>query len=468
MNTFSRDGISTSTPSRFYLAAWRWHFYAGLFVIPFLTALAVTGMMMMYIGFFDGRDGEKITVQVPPHPDALSVSDQATAALANLPGGTLVEWLKGRSENSVSVFRIAHDGTQFMVAVDPYAGDVVESWNRRQGWYDLADGIHSDLLLGTPGDRLLEIAAGLAIVLIITGIYLWWPRDMSLVQALVPDMRHRGRALWKTLHVHIGFYVSVFLLAFLITGMAWTGIWGGKIVQAWSTFPAEKWDNVPLSDETHDSMNHGAVSDQPWALEQTQMPASGSDAGVDGTAPGVPVDIDSVAALAASIGFNARYRIAYPRSETGVWTINQDTMSADAEDPFSDRTVHVDQYSGKVLANVAFADYSAAGKAMAVGIPFHMGLMGLWNLVLNTLVCLSVVFLSVSGVVMWWMRRPKGIALRVFAPKTPDDLPHWRGAMILMLAVSLAFPLAGITLLSVLALDYLIVKRIPALRRAFG
>lgn len=468
MSTYSRDGTSTSAPSRFYLAAWRWHFYAGLFVIPFLTTLAVTGMMMMYIGFFDGRDGEKITVQVPENPVALSVSDQAEAALASQPGSTLVEWLKGRSENSVSVFRITQDGTQSMVAVDPYTGGIVESWDRRQGWYDFADGIHSDLLLGTPGDRLLEIAAGLAIVLIITGVYLWWPRDMSLGQALVPDLRQRGRALWKTLHVNIGIYVSVFLLAFLVTGMAWTGIWGGKIVQAWSTFPAEKWDNVPLSDETHVSMNHGAVSDQPWALEQTQMPASGSEAGVAGTAPGVPVDIDSVAALAASIGFNARYRIAYPRSETGVWTINQDTMSADAEDPFSDRTVHVDQYTGKVLANVAFADYSAAGKAMAVGIPFHMGLMGLWNLVLNTFVCLSVIFLSVSGVVMWWMRRPKGAALRVFAPKTPDDLPHWRGAMILMLAVSLAFPLAGITLLGVLALDYLVVKRIPVLRRAFG
>lgn len=468
MSTYSRDGTRTSTPSRFYLAAWRWHFYAGLFVIPFLTTLAVTGMMMMYIGFFDGRDGEKITVEVPLNPVALSVSDQAAAALASHPGSTLVEWLKGRSESSVSVFRIAHDGTQSMVAVDPYTGGVVESWDRRQGWYDFADGIHSDLLLGTPGDRLLEIAAGLAIVLIITGTYLWWPRDMSLAQALVPDLRQRGRALWKTLHVNIGIYVSVLLLAFLITGMAWTGIWGGKIVQAWSTFPAEKWDNVPLSDETHAAMNHGAVSDQPWALEQTKLPASGSDAGIQGTAPGAPVDIDSVAALAASIGFNARYRIAYPRSEAGVWTINQDTMSADAEDPFSDRTVHVDQYTGKVLANVAFADYSAAGKAMAVGIPFHMGLMGLWNLVLNTFVCLSVIFLSLSGVVMWWLRRPKGAALRVFAPKTPDDLPHWRGAMILMLAVSLAFPLVGITLLGVLALDYLVVKRIPALRRAFG
>ena len=462
------DARSASTPSRFYLAAWRWHFYAGLFVIPFLMILAVTGMMMMYIGYFDGRDGEKITVPVPAGATQLAVSEQAERAQASQPGGTLVEWLKGRSDNSVSVFRINNDGAQSMVAVDPYTGDVVESWQRRQGWYDFADGIHSDLMLGTPGDRLLEIAAGLAIVLIVTGLYLWWPRDRSVLRALVPDLKEKGRGLWKTLHANVGVYLSLFLLLFLISGMSWTGIWGSKLVQAWSTFPAEKWDNVPLSDKTHASLNHGTVGEVPWALEQTPLPASGSGGGVVGIAPGIPVTIDSVANLARAIGFNARYRIAYPRGETAVWTINQDTMSADAEDPFSDRTVHVDQYTGRVLASVAFADYSLAGKAMAVGIPLHMGLVGLWNLILNTAVCLSVIFLCVSGIVMWWLRRPKGAALRVFAPKTPDDMPHWRGAMILMLFLALAFPLVGITLLTVLALDYLLVKRVPMLRRAIG
>jgi uncharacterized iron-regulated membrane protein len=468
MSDSTQDATAASTPSRFYLAAWRWHFYAGLFVLPFLTILAVTGMMMMYIGYFDGRDGEKITVPVQQGTIPLSISQQSDAALNNLPDGTIVEWLKGRTAESVSVFRVNADGVQSMVAVDPNTGDIVDSWVRRQGWYDFVDGIHRELLLGTTGDRILEIAAGFAIVLIITGVYLWWPRNQPVARAFMLDFGEKGRALWKSLHASIGIWISAILLLFLVSGMAWTGVWGSKLVQAWNTFPAEKWNNVPLSDDTHAAMNHGTVGEIPWALEQTLMPASGSEAGVVGIAPGIPVTIDSIAKLADAIGFNARYRVAYPKGDAGVWTINQDTMSADAEDPFSDRTVHVDQYTGRVLANVAFADYSIAGKAMAVGIPLHMGLTGLWNLVLNTIVCLSVIFLSVSGLVMWWLRRPKGAPLMVFAPKTPDDLPHWRGAMILMLFVSLAFPLVGITLVTVLALDYLIVKRVPALKRAFG
>jgi len=467
MSKNTSTAVANPPHTQFYLAAWRWHFYAGIFVVPFLIILAVTGMMMMYIGLFDGRDGERLSVAIPADAAAKSVSEQASAATAHIAGSEVIEWLKGRDESSVSVFRLQGDAGQTMVAVNPYSGDVVSSWVRRDGWYDFADSIHSDLLLGVTGDRLLEIAAGLTIVLIVTGVYLWWPRTNALA-ALLPDLRQKGRALWRSLHASVGIWLSVILLLFLLTGMAWTGIWGSKLMQAWNTFPAEKWNNVPLSDETHASMNHDAASDVPWTLEQTPMPASGSTAGITGTKDGHPVNIDSVSELAAAIGFNARYRISYPKGTSGVWTINQDTMSADAEDPFSDRTVHIDQYTGKVLASVGFEDYSLAAKAMAVGIPLHMGLVGLWNLVLNTLACLSVIFLCVSGIVMWWIRRPKGAALRIVAPKPPEDLPHWRGAMILMLFLSLAFPLVGVTLLSVLVLDYLLVKRIPVLRRAVG
>lgn len=105
---------------------------------------------------------------------------------------------------------------------------------------------------------------------------------------------------------------------------------------------------------------------------------------------------------------------------------------------------------------------------MANSIPFHMGLAGLWNLILNTIVCLSVLFLSVTGIVMWWMRRPSKGAVRMFPPQVPADRPHWRGARLIMLAVSVAFPLAGLTLIAILALDLLVFSCIRPLQRAFA
>jgi uncharacterized iron-regulated membrane protein len=127
--------------------------------------------------------------------------------------------------------------------------------------------------------------------------------------------------------------------------------------------------------------------------------------------------------------------------------------------------VHVDQYTGNILADVRYADYSLAGKAMAVGIALHMGTLGLWSVLANTVFCLAVLFLCVSSVVMWWKRRPAGMAGRLAAPPVPRDMPMWQGAVLVGLAVSLAFPLAGLTLIAVLALDVLVLQRLPALRR---
>lgn len=460
MTTLTTDAPQDASANKFYFAAWRWHFYAGLFVIPFLAVLAVTGMAMLWIAWIDGRDGERTAVT--PQEIIAPLSEQAAAAVTAIPEGTLKQYVAPRSADVAALFRVDHKGEATMVAVDPYTATVIETFPRRSGWYDFVDGIHSDLMLGVTGDRMLETAASLALVLVATGLYMWWPREAAWRKALVPSLS-RGRGLWKSLHGVVGIWLSLFLVFFLISGLAWAGIWGGKFVQAWSQFPAEKWDAVPLSDDTHANMNH-ARREVPWALELTPMPASGSTAGIEGiTAPAVT--LNSVDAFAREIGFDARYQMNLPKGDTGVWTLSRDSMSTDSTDPMSDRTVHIDQYTGKILADVRYDDYSLAGKAMAVGIALHMGTLGLWSVLANTVVCLSVLFLCVSSLVLWWKRRPAG-ASRLAAPPLPKEMPLWQGAALVGIGVSMAFPMAGIALLSVLALDSLILSRLPSLRRA--
>ncbi|KIC46680.1 membrane protein [Ruegeria sp. ANG-S4] len=461
--TVGETPAQNTAAQKFYFAAWRWHFYAGIFVIPFLIILAATGLTMMFITQFEGRDGEKIAVEV--QGTTLPVSQQANVALAEVPGA-VVEWIGPKAPDLATVFRIKTDDGQRLVAVDPYAGEVLDVWNRREGWYELADNMHSTLLIGTTGDRILEIAAGLSLLLVFTGLYMWWPRGNAMA-ALVPNLRARGRFLWKSLHAVVGFWMSLLLVVFMISGLSWAGVWGGMLVQPWSSFPAEKWDNVPLSDETHASMNDGHQNDVPWALEQTPMPASGSEAGIVGIPDGTEVDIDALVALGTQLDMTGRFRVAYPSGATGVWTLNRDSMSSDSTDPVNDRTVHVDQYTGNILADVRYADYSLMGKSMAVGIPLHMGLMGTWNFILNVLFCLAVIFVCVSGVVMWLKRRPYG-AGRLAAPPMPSELPLWKGAVLIGLFTAMAFPLVGLTLLAVLAFDLLLVSNIPAVKRAMS
>jgi uncharacterized iron-regulated membrane protein len=446
--------------NRFYFAAWRWHFYAGIFVAPFMIMLALTGLIMVWVSSTTELNGERTSVPISGEWQAVSVL--ADAAVAAVPGGVVTQYVEPRAPGKVALFSVMDGETQMAVLVDPYMATVVDQFVWGDNWYTFASEIHGTLLLGETGDHLIEIAAGFGILLIATGVYMWWPRNgAGLGRVLIPDLTARGRALWKSLHQSIGFWVSALLLFFLISGMSWTSIWGDRFVQAWNTFPAEKW-GAPLSDMTHEEMNAHGEHEVPWPLENAPMPTSGSLAGTAGVTG--PVTIDNVVDFARSLRFAGRFQLNLPADETGVWTISHDTMSNDGGFATGDRTLHLDQYTGKVLADVRYADYSPYAKMMAWGIALHEGDMGNWNLVLNTLFCLSVVFIAVSGLVMWWKRRPAG-AFRLAAPPLPADLPLWKGAVLVGLFVALAFPLVGITLVVVIAIDLLVLSWMPAVKR---
>lgn len=464
----------TSAGTRLYRAVWRWHFYAGLFVVPFLLVLACTGLIMVYGNSVETFLGAKH--YVAPGGERATYVAQADAATAAVPGGKLKLMVVPKDDDRATVFIVNANDQDNVVAVDPHGAKVVDTLIKDDTWFYWADHIHGTLLLGDVGDRLVEVAAGLGIILILTGLYMWWPRNArSLARALVPNLAVSGRLFWRELHISLGFYISVVLLFFLISGLAWTGIWGTKIVQAWSTFPAAKFDNVPLSDKTHAAMNHGALKEVPWALEQTPMPMSGSHVGMEGIQgmagmegmadmPGMEgmhqdgptVDLDSVAAFSRKSGFSEQFRINVPQEEGGVFTISADSMDGDTHNPMGDRTVHVDRFTGKVLADVRFGDYSLPGKAMAVGIALHQANLGWWNTALNTLFCLSVITMVVSGVAMWWKRRPSG---RLGAPHYPQNYRMPIGVLVIAIAVSVMFPLTGIAVLAFALIDFLLPKR---------
>jgi uncharacterized iron-regulated membrane protein len=361
-----------------------------------------------------------------------------------------------------SVFLVDANGKQIVVAVDPHDAKVLGTSVKDDSWFYWARAIHGSFMLGKPsngfGDYAIEIAAGLGIVMIITGLYMWWPRNgKGFVGALVPSLGAKGRALWKEVHVTSGVWISAFLLFFLISGLTWTGTWGGKIVQPWNTFPANKWNDVPLSDKTHASLNHGALKEVPWTLEQTPLPASGSQAGSPGVPDGYPVNLNTVAALAKAQGFDGQFRVNLPSGEDGVYTISADSMDADTTNPFGDHTIHVDQYTGKILADIRYGDYPVVGKAMAVGIALHEATLGLWNLVLNTVYCLTIILMSISGIVMWWKRRPVGT---LGAPLYPSQYQVPKAIIAIGAAVCALFPLTGIGVIIFAVIDFLLPKRL--------
>lgn len=456
------DTQSRAVNARFYATAWRWHFYAGLYVVPFLTMLAITGLVMVFFTGFQTRLG--MTINIQPQAQVQAVTAQAKAVLAQFPQAKLKEYVAPKAADVPAWFTILDGAATQSVAVNPYTAEVIKTVDKGNTVYAWAEKIHGSLLIGDVGDALIEIAAGLGIVMIITGLYLYWPRNGGTwAEALIPDVRAKGRKFWKSMHSSLGFWLSIALALFLLTGLSWTNVWGNKFVQPWNSFPADKWE-APKSDATHASLNTAGLHDVPWGLELTPMPVSGSDAGKPGVPASQPINLDGLYALAKTLGFESQFHINVPQDATGVYTLSADTMSGDLHVPTRDRTVHVDRYTGKVLADIGFADYSLVAKAMAIGIALHQGDLGLWSAWLNVVLCLAIAFICISGIVMWWLRRPAGAA-RLGAPGVPANATLWKTGAVVMLVASLAFPVSGAVLLGVLLLDFVFLSRIKPLKQ---
>ncbi|MEZ8055115.1 MULTISPECIES: PepSY-associated TM helix domain-containing protein [Vibrio] len=458
-----------------YFLTWRWHFYAGLFVIPFMLMLSITGLVMLF-------DDE---LETALYPEALvmqsgvsssgiiPIKDQLAAVKSRYPEGIATQFITARSTDLPNRFSVnLVDGRSVFATVNPNTGQVISEIPRSDSWYQLANDIHGTLLLGDWGDYLIEVATSLSILLLVSGIYLWLPRDNATKAGFLKIRISSGsRIFMRDLHANLGGTLSLVLLMFLLSGLAWAGFWGGKMVQAWSSFPAQMWDDVPLSQQTHGSLNHGSEEEYPWNLEQTPLPeshdhSSMSDEHSHHIASGESIPLEQVVQKANELGFTY-YRINFPRTETGVYTITANTMGGDIIDPREDRTTHLDQYSGRILGEVTWQDYNFIAKTLAVGISLHQGDISIINKLLNALFCLAFIVVSVTGGVMWWKRRPSG-QRKLGTPPKFGDAGLWKAGLVTVIIISVLFPLAGATIVAAMLLDWLLFSRIEKFKTALS
>ncbi|MEZ8824604.1 PepSY-associated TM helix domain-containing protein [Vibrio amylolyticus] len=497
--TPSANGSSQSSKSKAiaksrYFLTWRWHFYMGLFVVPFLLMLSLTGLVMLFDDEIENaRYGEILSIT--PQGEQTLASVQIAAVRSAYPEATITQFVASndpKTANRVSI-RL-EDGRTIFVTIDPYTAQVLGEIDRSDSWYQLANDIHGTLLIGDWGDYLIEVSASLSILLLVTGIYLWLPTDNAAKSGFLKIRMASGtRVLMRDLHSNLGGVLSVILLLFLLSGLAWAGVWGSKMVQGWNTFPTfYTWGEKPESSLTqvsqnrtrqnHASLNHGSEEEMPWNLELAELPQSkpqshdhsqhGASHGEEDNAKATDdkaqhdlhsVSIDEIVALAKEQGMT-RFKVFLPKGETGVFTAAANSMAGDVIDPRQDRTLHFDQYSGQLLMDVSWDDYSTIAKLMAAGTTLHQGDASIVNKLLNALFCVSFIAIAVTGVVMWWIRRPSGSA-KLGVPARFEQDGVWRVGLMTVVILGISFPLAGLTIVVVFALDAFVIRRSKRLQQ---
>jgi len=454
----------------FYKAVWRCHFYAGLFVIPFIIILSVTGIIYLFKLQLDTIIYRDLLV-VTPRSETTLPEDQERAVKEQFPNALIRSYIPAAEADRSSQFEITDaNKRELSVFVDPYIGKVLGNYETKNSLANFAFRIHGELLIGKWGDHIVELVASWAIVMVLTGLYLWFPRgNGGLVSALLPSLRKKSRrSFWRGLHSSAGFYGSLIILFMLISGLFWTEFWGGTFAGVWSGFPRDKDSSVFSSQALTGSLNNGLEKKIAWAAETMPLPESGHhDHG--SMAMSEPADnntdkdisLDSLVALAKENDLAQGYSILFPQNRTGVYTI-----SAPVDDPLKQETIHLDRYSGKILAKVGWKDYPTVPRIVSFAISIHQGrYFGIANQLLMLAAALVVLLLAFSGIIMWWNRRPpKSLG----APQPPSDPWIRRSAVAIILLLGILLPFVGISLLIVLIFDLLILRRLPGNRSSIG
>ena len=441
----------------FYNLAWRWHFYAGLFVAPFMILLALTGIVYLFKPQLDPWMYRDLMV-VAPHEQRAPADALLSKVQGLYPHAKISQYLPPAGADRSGQFVVGVGAHELNVFIDPYTAQVLGTQDAKYNLQAVARALHGELMIGPLGDRLVELAAGWGMLLVVSGLYLWWPRGRGAAGVFFPRLRAKGRLFWRDLHGVVGFWGALFLAFMLLTGMTWTGVWGKQFADLWNRFPAAMWNAVPHSDLEARSLNSAARQTVPWAMENTPMPMSGAHAehmahaGMHSGPAAPDVSLQQVVELAERAGVEKGYSITFPTTAEGVFTI-----AVFADDPRNDATLHIDQYTGKVLADVRWKDYGLAARATESGVMLHEGKMfGPLNQIIVLLVCLMILLSAVSGLVIWWKRRPAG---QLGVPPLRHELPRWKAAVGIMVAMGLLFPLVGASLVLIAVLDWAVFSR---------
>lgn len=439
-----------------YRAIWRWHFFAGLLVVPFMLNLAVTGSVYLF------KDEINDTVfayrnVVADSPHTLKPSEIVAAATTAVPGSAASSYREAPDGRHSAMVTVSSEKGRTLVFVNPHDGRVLGQVASDEEFNWVVKKIHSLDYFGTWTNRLVEIVGGFALMLVVTGVYLWWPRGRTGGVISVRGAPSE-RVFWRDTHAVTGAVAGVMIFFLAATGMPWSGYWGGH-VNAWLTdngygYPAELWDAVPASSKT----THHVVEQPGWIVENAPVPESHMH--MDHMRA-EPIGLDAAVAVAKKAGIAPGFEMAIPGDEKGVYT-----ASIYPDDLSRERTIHIDQYSGKPLIDLSFGQYPVAGRLIEWGINVHQGQeWGRFNQLLMLATCISVILMCVSAAVMWWKRRPPG---RLGVPPMPSRKRIYIGLWAIAVAFGLAFPMSGIAIVVMILIDQAILRLVPPLRRAFS
>jgi uncharacterized iron-regulated membrane protein len=145
--------------------------------------------------------------------------------------------------------------------------------------------------------------------------------------------------------------------------------------------------------------------------------------------------------------------IAPPTQPGGNWT-----AKSDAQDRPLRVDLTLDPKTGAILQRKDFSSKPWIDRVIGRGIAAHEGqLFGPLNQLLSLITATGLVTLSISGLVMWWRRRPEGV---LGAPAPLRRIRFSWGLIAFLVVFGIYMPFLGGSMLIVFATEKILLRRL--------
>lgn len=340
------------------------HLYTALVAAAFVILMGLTGSIMAFEPEIEHLIYRKISY-VEPGPKAMSLEEIGAVVRKAFPGDQIEAYQPSVSPDLSYRIPLEKSGT---VYVNQYTGQILGVRAPRMEFLDYVHQLH--IRLGwqsesDPGKKIMSWAGVAMLLLLLSGLYLWWPAKRAWISTGAS-----GRRWWFDFHNTVGIFSFVLLLMLTITGIV---------------IGFER-QSVPLL--------YKLTGSQP-----SQMPRSFAP-----PPPGAqPISVDRAMEIA---------RQALPGATPFMILISGPKRPFLVASRYpEDRTpggrcrVLVDQYTGKVLFAQGSRTAPAGERMRNTNRAIHTGdIFGIPSKIVMSMASVMLVLQASSGIVMWWKR----------------------------------------------------------------
>jgi uncharacterized iron-regulated membrane protein len=288
--------------------------------------------------------------------------------------------IKEKQPNATVQLAVKNDKVYYF---NPYNGRLV--YKGESDWLDTVEELHTSLLLGETGKFIQRWSVVVFVIMLISGLVLWFPRQMRLLkQALTVKWKASFKRINYDLHNVLGFYASGILLIIALTGL----FFAFKEVKMAAAFLT----GTKLKDGEKQMLvkSSNVIDSLPVHYGKLYHDFSIKYPGAELTS------------ISVRKNGELRLRMIYPYK----WARNQNTF-------------YFDSATGSLSKAKLFKNFNRADLVEAINYDLHTGrVFGLFGKIVACIASLIAASLPVTGLIIWLKKKKNNRSFRSLASVT--------------------------------------------------